>query len=66
VQRSGDLEEITEVEAKAKRQAAVKAALKSAVTLADFQAVARAFGNKPGWAFQMFQIYGKYRKRNAA
>lgn len=66
VQRSGDLDEITEVEAKAKRQADIKAALSRAVSLKDFQAVARAFGNKPGWAFQMFQVYGKYRRRSAA
>lgn len=66
VQRSGELEEIKEAEVSARRQADIKAALKSARTLADFQNVARQFGNKSAWAFHMFQIYSKYRKGRAA
>lgn len=66
VQRSGELEEIKEVEAKARRQTEIKSALSKAATLREFQEVARQFGNKPGWAFQMFQVYGKYRNKGRA
>jgi hypothetical protein len=66
VQRSGELEEITGAQAEARRKADVKAALAKAKTLADFQAVAREFGNKPGWAWKMHQIYSQFRGRRAA
>ena len=66
VQRSGELEEVTEVQVAARRQDDVKAALRKAVSLRDFHEVARQFGNKPGWAIKMFEIYGKYRRSAAA
>jgi superfamily II DNA or RNA helicase len=66
VQRSGELEEVTGTEANARRGADIKAALSKATTLRDFQQIAREFGNKPGWAWRMHQIYSQARGRRAA
>lgn len=64
-QRDGDLAEVTEADIAARRQADIKAALKTASSKADFLEVAARFGNKPGWGIKMFEIYGKYRRRAA-
>lgn len=65
-QRSGDLEEITDAQATAKRATAIKEALKAAFTLSEFQAVAKQFNYKSGWAFRMHAVYSAGRRKRFA
>ena len=64
-QRSGVLEEITSAEPVKPKAADIKVALRGARSLAEFQAVARDFGYKSGWAFQMHTIYSRNRRKVA-
>lgn len=64
-QIDGELQEIIVTEPPKPKRDDIKAALRGAHSLAEFQAVARDFGYKSGWAFQMHAIYSKNRGKAA-